>query len=203
MVINGKDSIVVRRFADEIIYANDTGLRMASDKSSASLEWPEYKLTSFGETAVIFSRSSQQTIIYYCEQNLLVWRNGPSILFGVPGQTPKWEAIYAKQLGVPRTWARTKTYYDFSPYYPTTEVLTDTIASALSLCHHSGYSYSTGLQLKGADSTGLIYEEELYDAGPNSWNTIASMYYYAVTDRITIYSTSGGIGATSYRYETK
>lgn len=179
--VNGKDTTVDGVVADDISVLNDTTLMISSDMNYNSNEQSVYKCRTYNDSELIFYQSTR-TITYKLKRNLLVWNTGTSILYGVPGQTAKWEPLHQSKLNEVRSWHRTE--IDYYTTSGTRVTLPDTIGSALLLFNSVS---SQSLWIAGADSTGIFYHTSFYDAGPNIRSFNGNISYFGSNDSISIY----------------
>jgi hypothetical protein len=192
--LNGNYTLVDGITTDEINVINDTTIAAFSEINYNSNEQLEYKLAAYNDSELIFSRS-KITITYKLKRNLIVWKSGLSVLYGVPGQTDKWKFLHDAKLNEARLWNRTKT-----DYYGNKEILPDTIASAILLFKTvSGQS----LWLAGADSTGVVYCTSHYNAGPNEFSINGNISYFGSNDSISMRSSPVSPFQNSCTFDTK
>jgi hypothetical protein len=202
--INGKDTVEDGVIVDGIDVKNDTVLLINSMVDYNSNQQPVYKCTAYNDSEIVFSLSTS-TITYKVNQNLIVWKRGASILYGVPGQTARWTPVHALHLEENRLWGRTKNYYKiYSSGGDTTISPPDTTGSTFLLFKSiSGEDKDYMLRGGAADSTGAIYHSHEYNAGPNEVHLTGTIRYIVANDSISIYYRSAQLYSNTYTFSTK
>ncbi|MCF8450633.1 MAG: hypothetical protein K9G49_12255 [Taibaiella sp.] len=194
---DGKDIEVEGIVAEEINVINDSTLMIISNMNYNSNQQPEYKCRTYNDSELIF-RLSANTITYKFKRNLVVWNRGTSILYGVPGQTTKWDRLHRPKLIEDRAWHRTGIDYYITSGIKV--VLPDTIGSAFLL--FGSVSAGRSMWLAGADSTGVVYHTSSYDAGPNIMSINGKISYFVSNDSISMYTSPASPFGSSYTFHT-
>ncbi len=196
--VDGKDSSYTETTADRIGVINDTEIQMWSQIDYKSSIQNNFEYVSSNDSEVVYVQK-KATLTYKKKRNLLVWGRGSSPYYGVPGATKIWGEINKKRLDSERHWHYK--YEHMMLHYKREN--TDTLANAVVLFK---LLLDDKLNLSGADSTGSIYEDYIYNPGPNDLNLTTRLEYRIRDNKIDYfnynYYMSGGYVVDIRKYTT-
>lgn len=187
--VDGKDSSYTETIADYISVVNDTEIQMRSEIDYNSSKQYRYEYVSSNDSEVVYENSGT-TLTYKKKRNLLIWGSGKFAHYGVPGATQKWGEVNKKRMDSNRHW-----YYKYQHlmlHYSREN--TDTLANAVVLFKAL---LDSNTYLSGADSTGSVYEDFFYNAGPNEVY-IETILIYKMKENKIDYIDYGRTGTYAY-----
>lgn len=157
--VDGKDSSYTKTKGDYLHVVNDTVIQMRGDIDYAFNKTSRYEYVSSNDSEVVYENDGVP-LTYKRKRNVLIWGSGSTAYYGVPGATQIWGDINKKRMDTDRHW-----HYEYEHYmYHYTRANMDTLGNAVVLF---AALLDSNIYLTGADSTGSLYEDFFYNAGPN------------------------------------